>query len=140
MKASVFLAGPVRTAIGQFNGGLAETSAADLGSAVLRESLERASAPPESVDEVIGSTYVNVVPNLTRGARPYAVVENVIITRRRRGEKLGKLLMEAVLERARAAGCYKVMLLTGSSNPDTHAFYRACGFDGDAKQGYVIRW
>ena len=47
--------------------------------------------------------------------------------------------MAAALAHALAAGCYKVMLLTGSSDPDTHAFYRACGFDGDTKQGYVVR-
>lgn len=53
---------------------------------------------------------------------------------------LGKQLMAAALDLARDAGCYKVMLLTGSSNPDTHAFYRSCGFEGDTKQGYVVRW
>ena len=30
--------------------------------------------------EVLGSIYVNVIPNLTRGLRPYAVIENVILT------------------------------------------------------------
>lgn len=48
--------------------------------------------------------------------------------------------MQATLDRARAAGCYKVMLMTGSSRPETHAFYRACGFDGDAKHAYLVRW
>ncbi len=91
-------------------------------------------------DEVGGSIYVNVIPNLTRGLRPYAVIENVILRADLRGRGLGRQLMAAALDLARDAGCYKVMLLTGSSNPDTHAFYRSCGFDGDAKQGYVVRW
>ena len=91
-------------------------------------------------DDVVGSIYLNVIPNLTRGLRPYAVIENVILRGELRGRGLGKELMSAALELAQAADCYKVMLLTGSSNPDTHAFYRACGFDGDAKQGYVVRW
>jgi GNAT superfamily N-acetyltransferase len=90
--------------------------------------------------EVLGSIYVNVIPNLTRGLRPYAVIENVILRADLRGRGLGKPLMAAALDLAQDAGCYKVMLLTGSSNPDTHAFYRSCGFDGDAKQGYLIRW
>jgi len=89
---------------------------------------------------VVGSIYVNIIPNLTRGLRSYAVLENVIVDDTRRGTGLGKQLMAAALDHARAAGCYKAMLLTGSSNPDTHAFYRACGFDGDAKQGYLVRW
>ncbi len=91
-------------------------------------------------DEVGGSIYVNVIPNLTRELRPYAVIANVILRAGLRGRGLGRQLMAAALDRARDAGCYKVMLLTGSSNPDTHAFYRSCGFDGDAKQGYVVRW
>ena len=36
-----------------------------------------------------------------------------------------------------AAGCYKVMLQTGSTRESTHAFYRACGFSGTDKHAYV---
>jgi len=90
--------------------------------------------------DVVGSIYVNVIPNLTRALRPYAVLENVILDERLRGQGFGKQLMTAALDHVRSADCYKVMLLTGSSNPDIHAFYRACGFDGDAKQGYLVRW
>lgn len=89
--------------------------------------------------EVLGSTYLNLVPNLSRGGRPYAVIENVVIAEHRRGEGLGRRLMDATLERAWAAGCYKAMLQTGSRNPNTHAFYRACGFMDDAKTAYLAR-
>jgi GNAT superfamily N-acetyltransferase len=89
--------------------------------------------------EVLGSTYLNLIPNLSRGGRPYAVIENVVIAARRRGEKLGRRLMDATLERAWAAGCYKAMLQTGSKTPATHAYYRACGFAGDAKTAYLAR-
>jgi GNAT superfamily N-acetyltransferase len=47
--------------------------------------------------------------------------------------------MDATLERAWAAGCYKAMLQAGSRNPNTHAFYRACGFMDDAKTAYLAR-
>lgn len=36
--------------------------------------------------------------------------------------------MEATLDKAWEEGCYKAMLMTGSRNPATHAFYEACGF------------
>jgi GNAT superfamily N-acetyltransferase len=88
---------------------------------------------------LVGSTYLNVMPNLSRGGRPYAVIENVVIAEHRRGEGMGRLLMDATLDRAWAAGCYKAMLLTGSRNPNTHAFYRACGFADDAKTAYLAR-
>lgn len=31
--------------------------------------------------EVIGATYLNLIPNLSRGAQPYAVIENVVIAK-----------------------------------------------------------
>lgn len=64
--------------------------------------------------EVIGATYLNLIPNLSRGAQPYAVIENVVIAKERRGQKLGRRLMDGTLDRAWAAGCYKAMLQTGS--------------------------
>jgi N-acetylglutamate synthase-like GNAT family acetyltransferase len=88
---------------------------------------------------VVGTTYLNVMPNLTRSASPYAVIENVVIDEALRGEGLGKQLMAATLTAAWEAGCYKVMLMTGSKNPATHAFYRACGFSPDVKTAYQAR-
>ncbi|MEU1724569.1 N-acetyltransferase family protein [Actinomadura sp. ATCC 39365] len=88
---------------------------------------------------VVATTYLNVIPNLTRSASPYAVIENVVVEASRRGTGLGKQIMAATLQAAWDAGCYKAMLMTGSRRPATHAFYRACGFSGDAKHAYVAR-
>ena len=88
---------------------------------------------------VIATAYLNVIPNLTRSAAPYAVIENVVVDKALRGTGRGKQLMAATLQAAWDAGCYKAMLMTGSRNPATHAFYRACGFSADAKTGYVAR-
>src|SRR5438093_12948973 len=52
MKA-VYLAGAVRTPIGRFGGSLASWTAADLGSAVARESLCRAQLQPDQIDDSI---------------------------------------------------------------------------------------
>lgn len=90
-------------------------------------------------DEVLGCTYLNLIPNLSRDGQPYAVIENVVIAEHRRREGLGRRLMDGTLERAWAAGCYKAMLQTGSKNPNTHDFYRACGFRDDAKTAYLAR-
>jgi GNAT superfamily N-acetyltransferase len=90
------------------------------------------------VDEiVVASTYLNVIPNITRSASPYAVIENVVVERSLRGTGLGRQVMAGTLQAAWDAGCYKVMLMTGSRTPATHAFYRACGLSADAKTGYV---
>src|SRR5437667_5981335 len=52
MKA-VYLAGAVRTPIGRFGGSLASWTAADLGSAVAKESLRRAHLRPDQIEESI---------------------------------------------------------------------------------------
>lgn len=88
---------------------------------------------------VVGTSYLNVIPNLTRGGAPYAVIENVVVDESRRGTGLGRRLMAATLDAAWEAGCYKAMLMTGSSDPATHGFYRACGFSGSAKTAYLAR-
>jgi GNAT superfamily N-acetyltransferase len=93
----------------------------------------------EKDGSVCASSYLNVTPNLTRGARPYAVIENVITEESLRGQGLGRALMREVLATAWALGCYKALLQTGSKTPATHAFYRACGFRDDDKTGYVAR-
>jgi GNAT superfamily N-acetyltransferase len=88
---------------------------------------------------IVATTYLNVIPNLTRALAPYAVIENVLVEERLRGRGLGKQLMAATLQMAWDAGCYKAMLMTGSRTPATHAFYRSCGFSPDAKQAYLAR-
>src|SRR5678815_1196220 len=50
---NVFLAGAVRTPIGKFGGTLSSWSAADLGVAVARESLQRAGISPDQVTDSI---------------------------------------------------------------------------------------
>ena len=88
---------------------------------------------------VVATTYLNVIPNLTRSASPYAVIENVVVEETLRGAGLGRQIMAGTLRAAWDAGCYKAMLLTGSREPATHAFYRACGFSPNAKTAYLAR-
>lgn len=88
---------------------------------------------------VAATTYLNVVPKMTRSASPYAVIENVVVDETLRRIGLGKQIMAGTLDAAWVAGCYKAMLMTGSSREATHAYYRRCGFSPDAKQAYLAR-
>lgn len=88
---------------------------------------------------LVATTYLNIIPNITRSASPYAVIENVGVERTLRSTGLGKQIMAGTLQVAWNAGCYKAMLLTGSSTPSTHAFYRACSFSAEEKAAYVAR-
>lgn len=86
----------------------------------------------------VASCTLIVIPNLTRGGAPYALVENVVTHEGYRGQGYGRAVLHAAQTRAWAAGCYKIMLLTGSQDPGTHQFYRASGFE-QSKTGYQIR-
>lgn len=111
-----------------------------------RRTFERIIADPglhiivlEVGGRIVATTYLNVIPNVTRSAAPYAVVENVVVDAAVRGAGFGKQIMASTLLTAWEAGCYKVMLMTGSEEPSTYAFYRSCGFDGQAKTAYIAR-
>jgi GNAT superfamily N-acetyltransferase len=79
-----------------------------------------------------------VVPNLTRAASPYALIENVVTLETHRGRGYGRAVVRHAVEAAFAANCYKVMLLTGRQRPEVHAFYESCGFVQN-KTGFQIR-
>jgi predicted GNAT family acetyltransferase len=79
-----------------------------------------------------------VTPNLTRNGASYALIENVVTHADHRKKGYGAALLAHTAERAWEAGCYKVMLLTGSKNPATLRFYENCGFVQD-KTGFQIR-
>lgn len=79
-----------------------------------------------------------VIPNLTRGGRPYALIENVVTHVAARGRGYGKAVLAAAVERAWGEDCYKVMLMTGSQDVATLSFYRSAGFE-QTKTGFQIR-
>jgi N-acetylglutamate synthase-like GNAT family acetyltransferase len=91
----------------------------------------------EQEQALIASCVLQVVPNLTRGAKPYGLIENVVTRQDRRGQGHGSELMKHALERAWQEGCYKVMLLTGQ--PKVVEFYEKVGFKRDVKTGLVAK-
>jgi len=66
----VVIVSAVRTAIGTFGGSLKTVSAADLGTAVIKEAISRAGIKPEIIDEVIMGNVIQagVGPNVARQA------------------------------------------------------------------------
>jgi GNAT superfamily N-acetyltransferase len=94
----------------------------------------------ESDGKLVSSCYLNIIPNLTRGCRPYAVIENVVTLNAYRKQGFGKQVMQYAIEYAKAQDCYKVMLLTGRKDPSVHSFYQSLGFDGSSKIRYQIRF
>ncbi|GAA5783965.1 GNAT family N-acetyltransferase [Chitiniphilus shinanonensis] len=78
-----------------------------------------------------------IVPNLTRGARPYGLIENVVTLPQWRRQGHARAVLDAALSTAWAANCYKVMLSTSAREPGVIDFYRRCGFRDGVKTGFV---
>lgn len=89
---------------------------------------------------VVGTLLVAVIPNLTRGARPFGVIESVVVDKSVRGRGVGSALMAAAETFARQAGAYKVMLMTVKEKTAAVALYRSCGFDGNTKTAFEKRF
>lgn len=87
----------------------------------------------------VGTVMLLIVDNLTHAQRPFALVENVVTDAAHRGRGIATALLNAARERARAAGCYKIMLLTGSKRESTLNFYRRAGYNDRDKTAF-IQW
>jgi len=93
----------------------------------------------ECEDRLAASCSLTVVPNLTRGARPFGVIENVITHPDFRRRGLASAVIERAIETAQQADCYKVMLLSSISRTGAHALYEKLGFRRDTKVGFDLR-
>ncbi|WP_341368988.1 GNAT family N-acetyltransferase [Yoonia sp. BS5-3] len=89
-------------------------------------------------DRLLCSCTLVVIPNLTRGGRPYALIENVVTHNGYRNQGFGKKILDAACVHAWAQNCYKVMLMTGSKRPSTLKFYESAGF-AQNKTGFQKR-
>jgi len=87
--------------------------------------------------EIVSACACVIVPNLTRNARPYAILENVVTRGDCRGRGFATACLNRAKEIAAAAGCYKLMLLTGAKDAATLDFYRRAGFDDREKTAFV---
>ena len=90
-------------------------------------------------DTLVSSCALTIVPNLTRGCRPYGIVENMVTHAGHRNKGYGKAILAHALAHAWAARCYKVMMLTGKKDEATAQFYEGAGFDGDEKRGFIAK-
>jgi ribosomal protein S18 acetylase RimI-like enzyme len=86
---------------------------------------------------LVAACILVIVPNLTRNARPYALIENVVTHAAYRRQGIGKRLLRHVLQFAWSQHCYKVMLLSGANREEAHQFYEQVGFRSDLKVGFL---
>jgi GNAT superfamily N-acetyltransferase len=90
-------------------------------------------------EDLFAACTICVVPNLTRGFRPYALIENVVTAAQHRRKGWGKAVLGEAMSYAWSQNCYKVMLLSGRKDEAVVRFYESVGFNSDEKRGYVAR-
>ena len=89
--------------------------------------------------KIVSSCVCVIIPNLTRGVRPYAFVENVVTHADYRKKGYAHECLDYAKQIAQRENCYKMMLLTGSKRPETLAFYEHSGYNSTDKTAF-IRW
>lgn len=85
-------------------------------------------------DELVGSALSIICLDIIAGCQPWAMIENVIVTDRVRGQGAGRLLMNELEQFARQRGCSYIQLTT--SRPSAHGFYAAVGYSGDLVKAF----
>jgi len=93
----------------------------------------------EENGEIVSSCVCVIIPNLTRGQRPYAFIENVITDENHRKRGLATACLDYTREIAKKENCYKMMLLTGSKSDSTLRFYEQAGYNKNDKTAF-IQW
>ncbi len=92
----------------------------------------------ETVGRLVAVATLHVLPNMTFGGRPYALIENVVTASTYRGRGIGRQVMEQAVSAAWAAGAYKIMLLT-RQECGASGFYEKLGFTANEKFGMTLR-
>jgi GNAT superfamily N-acetyltransferase len=88
---------------------------------------------------IVSSCVCVIIPNLTRGQRPYAFIENVVTDEKRRKKGLATACLDFARGIAESENCYKMMLLTGSKEKSTLDFYERAGYNKNDKTAF-IQW
>ena len=92
----------------------------------------------EAADRIRAMATLHILPNMTYGARPYALIENVVSDPAHRGAGLARAVMSHAIDTAWAANAYKIMLLTGRYT-GARGFYEKLGFTGEEKHAMTLR-
>ncbi len=91
----------------------------------------------EHLGEIVTTCYLNIIPNITWRAAPYALLENVVTANVHRRKGFGRQCLRHAINFAYAQGCFKVMLLSSQRNERTRAFYGSVGLV-QSKDGYAM--
>ena len=91
----------------------------------------------EQAGQVCGTALLSLCEDVMFGAKPFGVVENVVVDQAARSLGVGAVLLREIEARCKQARCSKIMLLSAAQRVDAHRFFERQGFVGGAKVGFV---
>lgn len=90
--------------------------------------------------KIVGTCTLGRVEGLSKGCRPFAIIENVVVLDTIRNQGIGKQLVRHAMAQAEKWNCYKVILETGSKNEWKLRFYDNCGLTRGGKTAFMKRF
>jgi ribosomal protein S18 acetylase RimI-like enzyme len=93
----------------------------------------------EEDEMLVCSCNLTIIKNLTRSARPYGIIENVVTHPDYRNRGYGTAVLKRAIGIAQENNCYKVVLTTSKKDENTLRFYQNAGFDRGEKTAFIVR-
>ncbi|MCL2634862.1 MAG: GNAT family N-acetyltransferase [Oscillospiraceae bacterium] len=91
-------------------------------------------------ERIAATSYIAIIPNMTRRCSPIGFIENVVTAADYRRMGIGRRLFDVIIDYAKERGCYKVTLSSGNARKEAHDFYKSLGFDGESKKTFEMRF
>lgn len=88
-------------------------------------------------EDILATALVCLCQDVMYGNQPFALVENVVVSAGYKREGIGKEMMDYIEAFCLQQDCSKIMLQTSRKNGAARDFYRAMGYDPDAKTGFI---
>ena len=78
---------------------------------------------------IVGTFALIIVDSVAHAGKPFAVVEDVVVSQDCQGRGIGKRMMEFAMCRCKEFGCYKLTLSSHLKRQQAHSFYESLGFE-----------
>jgi len=91
-------------------------------------------------ENIISTCYLAIIPNLTRNGRSIGFIENVITNDKYRKMGIGKKIIKMAVEYGKQNNCYTIILKSNVKRTEAHKFYEKCGFNGNSKKAFELKF
>ena len=78
---------------------------------------------------IVGTFALIIVDSVAHAGKPFAVVEDVVVSQDCQGRGIGKRMMEFAMCRCKEFDCYKLTLSSHLKRQKAHSFYESLGFE-----------